>query len=133
MELITTIFSQINDLGATITMPIIFTIIGLLIGMKFGQALKSGLMYGIGFAGLWLVLDYFMAALSEAANGISANLGLNLTVVDAGWMLGSTMAFSSSLLPVGLIACIGLNILLILVGFLKTLDIDIWNYWMVIS
>ena len=133
MELITTIFSQINDLGATITMPIIFTIIGLLIGMKFGQALKSGLMYGIGFAGLWLVLDYFMAALSGAANGISANLGLNLSVVDAGWMLGSTMAFSSSLLPVGLIACIGLNILLILVGFLKTLDIDIWNYWMVIT
>ena len=38
MEIITAIFSQINALGATITMPIIFTILGLLIGMKFSQA-----------------------------------------------------------------------------------------------
>lgn len=133
MEIITAIFSQINALGATITMPIIFTILGLLIGMKFSQALKSGLMYGIGFSGLWLVLDFFMAALGEAANGISTNLGLNLTVIDAGWMLGSTMAFSSSLLPVALIGCIGINILLIFLGFVKTLNIDIWNYWMIIT
>ena len=65
MEIITAIFSQINALGATITMPIIFTILGLLIGMKFSQALKSGLMYGIGCSGLWLVLDFFMAALGK--------------------------------------------------------------------
>lgn len=133
MNIITTIFEQVNNLGATVTMPIIFTILGVCLGMKFSQALKSGILYGIGFSGLWLVLDFFMAALGEAANGISANLGLNLTVIDAGWMLGSAMAFSSSLLPVALVCCIGVNIVLIMVGFVKTLDIDIWNYWIIIT
>ena len=133
MNIITSIFSQINNLGATITMPILFTILGVCIGMKFTQALKSGLLYGIGFSGLWLVLDFFMSALGGAANGISHNLGLNLTIIDAGWMLGSTMAFSSSLLPVALIGCIAVNILMITIGFVKTLNIDIWNYWIVIT
>ena len=34
---------------------IIFTVIGLCIGMKFGKALKSGLFVGVGFVGLGVV------------------------------------------------------------------------------
>ena len=33
----------IIGLGASVMMPIIFTVIGLCIGMKFGKALRSGL------------------------------------------------------------------------------------------
>ena len=40
------VFSYIISLGASVMMPIIFTIIGLCIGMKFGKALKSGLCRG---------------------------------------------------------------------------------------
>lgn len=133
MNVIVSIFSEISNLGATITMPIIFTILGLIVGMKFWPAFKSGLLYGIGFAGLWLVLDYFMASLADAAAGISANLGLSLDVIDAGWMLGSAMAFGSTLLPLAIVGILGVNILLILVGFVKTLNIDLWNYWIMIT
>lgn len=133
MDVIVSIFNAINDMGSTILMPVIFTILGLLVGMKFMDAFKSGLLYGIGFAGLWLVLDYFMASLGDAAVGISENLGLNLDVIDAGWMLGSAMAFGSSLLPLAIIGILGVNILMILVGFVKTLNIDLWNYWIMIT
>ncbi|MEA4970554.1 MAG: PTS transporter subunit IIC [Candidatus Pelethousia sp.] len=133
MNFIVSIFSEINNLGAVITMPIIFTILGLLVGMKFMQAFKSGLLYGIGFAGLWLVLDYFMGSLGDAAAGISANLGLQLDVIDAGWMLGSALAFGSKLLPLAIVGILGVNILLIFVGFVKTLNIDLWNYWIIIT
>ena len=37
------VFAYIIRLGAAVMMPILFTIIGLCIGMKFGKALKSGL------------------------------------------------------------------------------------------
>ena len=37
------VFSYIISLGASVMMPILFTIIGLCIGMKFGKSLKSGL------------------------------------------------------------------------------------------
>ncbi|MFA6719325.1 MAG: PTS transporter subunit IIC, partial [Prevotella sp.] len=49
------VFSYIISLGASVMMPIIFTIIGLSIGMKFGKALKSGLYVGVGFVGLGIV------------------------------------------------------------------------------
>ena len=46
------VFSYIISLGASVMMPILFTIIGLCIGMKFGKSLKSGLYVGVGFVGL---------------------------------------------------------------------------------
>ena len=36
-------------------MPILFTIIGLCIGLSFGRSLKSGLYVGVGFVGLGIV------------------------------------------------------------------------------
>ena len=43
------VFSYIISLGASVMMPIIFTVIGLCIGMKFGKALKSGTLRRRGF------------------------------------------------------------------------------------
>lgn len=133
MELITQLFTAISDLGSTIAMPIVFIVIGLAVGMKFKDALRSGLLYGIGFSGLWLVLGYFLDNVADATIAISTNLGLSLDVTDAGWMVGSSIAFSSSLLPVSVIGILVLNIALISVGFLKTLNVDIWNYWIFIT
>ncbi|MBR0138286.1 MAG: hypothetical protein IJM15_07735 [Erysipelotrichaceae bacterium] len=133
MELITKVFTAISDLGGALAMPIVFTVFGLLVGMKFKDALRSGLLYGVGFSGLWLVLDYFLVGVADATVAISENLGLSLDVTDAGWMVGADIAFSSSLLPVSVVAIILVNVLLIAVGFLKTLNIDIWNYWIMIT
>lgn len=133
MDVITKIFEAINNLGATLTMPIIFTVFGLIVGMKFKDALRSGLLYGVGFTGLWLVLDMFMGALGDAASAISENLGLSLSVTDAGWMVGAAIAFSSPLLPLSVIGILGVNIILLISGKVKTLNIDIWNYWIMIT
>ena len=46
------VFSYIISLGAAVMMPIIFTILGICIGIKFSKALKSGLLVGVGFVGL---------------------------------------------------------------------------------
>lgn len=46
------VFGYIIALGASVMMPIIFTIIGMCIGMKFGKALKSGLFCRSRFCGL---------------------------------------------------------------------------------
>ena len=49
------VFSYIIGLGAAVMMPIIFTILGVCIGIKFSKALKSGLYVGVGFVGVRLV------------------------------------------------------------------------------
>ena len=43
------VFSYIIGLGAAVMMPILFTILGVCIGINFGKALKSGLLVGVGF------------------------------------------------------------------------------------
>ncbi len=43
------VFGYIIGLGAAVMMPIIFTILGVCIGIKFSKALKSGLLVGVGF------------------------------------------------------------------------------------
>ena len=40
------------DLGPSVMMPIIFTVFALCLGVKFGKAIRSGLLIGIGFIGL---------------------------------------------------------------------------------
>ena len=50
------VFSYIISLGASVMMPILFTIIGLCIGLKFGRSLKSGLYVGVGLWALALSL-----------------------------------------------------------------------------
>ena len=49
------VFSYIIGLGAAVMMPIIFTVLGLCIGIGFSKALKSGLLVGVGFVGLSVV------------------------------------------------------------------------------
>ena len=39
------VFAYIISLGASVMMPIIFTILGVRIGIKFSKALKSGLLH----------------------------------------------------------------------------------------
>ena len=42
------VFKYIIGLGAAVMMPVIFTILGVCIGIKFSKALKSGLLVGVG-------------------------------------------------------------------------------------
>ena len=41
------VFSYIIGLGAAVMMPVIFTILGICIGIKPAKALKSGLLVGV--------------------------------------------------------------------------------------
>lgn len=49
-------FSAIQGLGATVMMPIIIFVFGLVLGTEKGKALRAGLTVGVGFIGLNLVI-----------------------------------------------------------------------------
>ena len=49
------VFSYIIGLGAAVMMPVIFTILGVCIGIRFSKALKSGLYVGVGFVGVSVI------------------------------------------------------------------------------
>ena len=49
------VFAYVIGLGASVMMPVIFTVLGVCIGIKLSKALKSGLLVGVGFVGLGVV------------------------------------------------------------------------------
>lgn len=129
MQAIIDVFSYINSLGASVMMPIILTIIGVVLGAKFGKALRGGLTVGIGFIGLNLVTGLMGENLALAVQQMAQRFGLALSTVDIGWPAASAIAFGTTIgliiIPIGLIV----NIVMLLTNTTQTLDVDIWNYW----
>ena len=86
------VFSYIIGLGAAVMMPIIFTVLGLCIGIKFGDALRSGLKVGVGFIGLSIVTALLTSALGPALDTVVNIFDLQLKVFDMGWPAAASVA-----------------------------------------
>ena len=55
------VLQYILDLGSSVVMPLIITILGLILGQKFSKAFRSGMTIGIGFIGINLVIGLHSA------------------------------------------------------------------------
>lgn len=117
------------DLGASVMMPIIFTIFALCLKVKIGKAIKSGLLIGIGFIGLNAIIALLTENLGPAAQKMVENFGLNLTVLDVGWPAASAIAFGSTVGVLIIPVCLIVNVIMILTKTTRTINVDIWNYW----
>ncbi len=110
-------------------MPIIFTILGVCIGIKFGKAVKSGLLVGVGFVGLSIVTALLTSALGPALNTVVDIYDLQLKVFDMGWPAAASIAYNTSVGALIIPVCLGVNLLMLLTRTTKTVNIDLWNYW----
>ena len=90
------VFSYIISLGASVMMPILFTIIGLCIGLKFGKSLKSGLYVGVGFVGLGIVTALLTNNFGGPLSEISSLYDLQLGVFDMGWPAAAAVAYNTA-------------------------------------
>ena len=129
MELLKSGIQWILDLGASVMLPIILTVFGLILGQGLKKSFRSGIMIGIGFIGINLVIGLLMSSVGEAATAMVERLGVHLDILDVGWPIGASITFATPiamiLIPIIFIA----NIILLFTNFTKTMDVDIWNYW----
>ncbi len=123
------VFSYIIGLGAAVMMPIIFTILGVCIGIKFGDALKAGLKVGVGFIGLSIVTALLTSALGPALNIVVDIYDLQLHVFDMGWPAAAAVAYNTAIGAFIIPVCLGVNLLMLLTKTTRTVNIDLWNYW----
>jgi len=117
------------DLGSPVMLPIIFFIIGLFFRVKAGRAFKSALTIGVGFIGLNLVIGLLTDNLSPAAEAMVVNFNLSMETVDVGWPAASAIAYGTFLGSLAILVGIVVNIVLLVFGLTKTLNVDIWNFW----
>lgn len=123
------VFSYIIGLGAAVMMPIIFTILGVCIGIKFGKALKSGLLVGVGFVGLSVITGLLTDSLGEPLKKVTEIYGLSLGIFDMGWPAAASVAYNTSVGAFIIPVCLAVNIVMLLTKTTKTVNIDLWNYW----
>ena len=123
------IFSYIIGLGAAVMMPVIFTILGICIGIKTGKALKSGLLVGVGFVGLSVVTALLTSSLGPSLSKVVDIYGLQLKVFDMGWPAAAAVAYNTSVGAFIIPVCLGVNILMLFTKTTRTVNIDLWNYW----
>ena len=123
------VFSYIIGLGAAVMMPVLFTILGLCIGIKFGKALKSGLLVGVGFVGLSVVTALLTSSMGAPLKTMTEIYHLDLGIFDMGWPAAASVAYNTTVGAFIIPVCLGINILLLLVKATNTINIDLWNYW----
>lgn len=123
------VFAYIIGLGAAVMMPVIFTGLGVCIGIGFGNALKSGLKVGVGFIGLSIVTALLTSALGPALNAVVELYGLQLKVFDMGWPAAASVAYNTAVGAFIIPVCLGVNLLMLLTRTTRTVNIDLWNYW----
>ncbi|MGN1294657.1 PTS galactitol transporter subunit IIC [Weissella soli] len=123
------IIKWLLNAGPTVFLPMLLFVFGLVLRIKFGKAFKAALMVGIGFTGLNLVIGLLTDNLGPAAQAMVHNFGLSLNSIDVGWPAASAISYGTTLgslaIPIGVL----LNVILLVVGLTKTLNVDLWNYW----
>ncbi len=123
------VINYIIDMGASVMLPIVIAIISIAIGIKVGKAVRSGLMIGVGFVGMGLIVDMMNAEVGPAAQAMSERFGLSLSAVDVGWPGMRPITWASPIATVAIPVAIGVNILMLLFKLTKTVNVDVWNIW----
>ncbi len=124
------VFKYIIELGASVMMPIIFTIMGICLLIKPGKALHSGLLVGVGFVGLGIITALLTTTLGPVLADIVKNYGLELEIFDMGWPAAAGVAYQAPVVGALIIpVCLLVNLLMIVTKTTRTVNIDLWNYW----
>lgn len=129
MELIQSFIDFTQGLGAACMMPIFVFLIGLVVRVPFKELLKASVTVGCGFIGTFMVMNLLGEYIGPISQGLVARFNLSLDVIDVGWPVTGSFSWAVPIAPIIFVSVFALNLLLIGVGFTRTLDVDIWNYW----
>lgn len=119
----------IIDMGASVMLPIIIAILSIVVGVGPGKAVRAGLMIGVGFVGLNLIVTLMNDQLGPAAQAMSERFGLSLTIIDQGWPGISPAAWASQIAYVAIPLAVAINVVMLLLKLTKVVNVDIWNIW----
>lgn len=58
MDIVLAFFKEFINMGAAVMLPVVIFVLGLFFRMKPAQALRAGLLVGIGFQGVVLTINF---------------------------------------------------------------------------
>jgi galactitol PTS system EIIC component len=123
------ILDPIIAAGPLFMIFIVFSITGLIVGLKLLKAIRNGLMIAVGFGGVYIVVDYFLAKIGPAALALATRFGGVFTITDVGWAANAAIAWGSPWAYVIVVLLIALNLVMIVTRMTDTLNLNIWDFW----
>ncbi len=129
IDAIMNFLTYITNLGNVLMMPLVLTLLSLAFGMKFVDAIRNSVKVGIGFLGFSLVNSMVISIVGPAVNQMVERHDMGLTVLDLGWPAVSTIAYGTVIGALILVIGLLFNIILVSLRLVRTLDVDMWNYW----
>ena len=129
MQIFQDIINYILGLGSAIFVPLIILLLGLIAGMKVKKAFMSAITLGIAFTGMSMVIGFMSNAVSPASEALAKNTGLNLPALDLGWTGAASITWSWSYAFVFFAVVLGVNFVMLILNWTKTLNVDMWNVW----
>lgn len=124
MEFIT---QFINDLGNFIFIPIIFLVLMAVLGRPISECISSAMKVGIGFIALTMTIRFMLEKMAPAVTGLAESTGSSLSAIDVGGAATAVMGFGSSMGPIIIPLCVGINIILLLVKITDCVNVDVFN------
>ncbi|HAE60727.1 MAG TPA: PTS galactitol transporter subunit IIC [Eubacteriaceae bacterium] len=129
MQLLGNIVDYLLGMGASVFVPIIIIIAGLLVGMKFKDAVSSGVTLGVAFTGMSLLIGFMIGIISPAAEAMLESTGVSLPIIDGGWTTMATISWSWPYAFLMFPLMIVINVVMLVINKTNTFNADLWNVW----
>ncbi|ECB8171447.1 PTS galactitol transporter subunit IIC, partial [Salmonella enterica subsp. enterica serovar Kentucky] len=97
--------------------------------VKPAKALRSSLIVGIGFVGIYAIFDILTSNVGPAAQAMVERTGISLPVVDLGWPPLAAITWGSPIAPFVIPLTMLINVAMLALNKTRTVDVDMWNYW----
>lgn len=118
----------ISGLGPMVMMPIVIFVLGLIFRVKLGTLVKSSLTIGVGFAGVNIVINWFLQQVGPSVQAMVKHWRIQTSIMDVGWPARAAATWAFPLAAVVVFVVLALNILMIITKTTNTVMVDFWSY-----
>ncbi len=124
-----TVVQYVLGFGPTVLLPLVLFFLALFFKVKPAKALRSSLIVGIGFVGIYAIFDILTSNVGPAAQAMVERTGISLPVVDLGWPPLAAITWGSPIAPFVIPLTMLINVAMLSLNKTRTVDVDMWNYW----
>ncbi|QIL00768.1 PTS galactitol transporter subunit IIC [Salmonella enterica subsp. enterica serovar Adjame] len=124
-----TVVQYVLGFGPTVLLPLVLFFLALFFKVKPAKALRSSLIVGIGFVGIYAIFDILTSNVGPAAQAMVERTGISLPVVDLGWPPLAAITSGSPIAPFVIPLTMLINVAMLALNKTRTVDVDMWNYW----
>ncbi|EAV8897273.1 PTS galactitol transporter subunit IIC [Salmonella enterica] len=124
-----TVVQYVLGFGPTVLLPLVLFFLALFFKVKPAKALRSSLIVGIGFVGIYAIFDILTSNVGPAAQAMVERTGISLPVVDLGWPPLAAITWGSPIAPFVIPLTMLINVAMLTLNKTRTVDVDMWNYW----